>query len=116
MDPLGLWPFALPGRSNALENGSSWVNYYLPGLSVNQQKQIVKEVVNELKWKDVRTGANEFGLGFQPPHADKLKDLTASQKKLINDFFDRTDVPGNIKDRINDLLYPDESKPKFCPR
>ncbi|NDY43315.1 RHS repeat-associated core domain-containing protein [Dissulfurirhabdus thermomarina] len=114
-DPYGLWPFGLPGKSDALKNGSSWVDYYLPGMDKTQQQKIVNEVVDELGWKDVKNGLNKFGKDFQPPTPDQLKDLTSDQKKIIDDFFNRIDVPGDIKNRIHDLLYPEINDQGTCP-
>jgi RHS repeat-associated protein len=117
IDPWGLWPLGLPGKRDALKNGSFWVDYYLPGLNKSQQQKIVNEVVDELGWKDVKDGLIEFGSNFLPPIPDKVKDLTADQKKIIENFFNRTDdIPVDIKNRICDLLNSVNNESETCPK
>ena len=59
IDPLGLWPWGLPGKGDAIKNGPSWVDYYLPGLSDSQKTDLVNQVVDEIGWGDVTSGSGK---------------------------------------------------------
>ncbi len=85
-------------------------------MSDEEKQAVVEEVVDELGWKDVKEVIDEFGPDFEPPEPDKLKDFTPDQKKIIEDFLDRTDIDDSIEDRIRDLLNPPEKdEGGFCP-
>jgi len=117
IDPYGLWPFGLPGKGDAIQNGPSWVNYYLPSLTEAQKENLVNEVVDEIGWGDITSGTSTFGTNFQPPKPEELHELKPGQKEFIQNFIDRIDVDEAIKKRIGDLLNPSrENKDKQqCP-
>jgi len=108
-DPLGLWPFGLPGKGSALKNGPSWVDYYLPGLSDPQKTNLVEKAVDGLRWSDIFKGKKVFGSDFKPPKPEDVQNLTPDQKGFIEDFVNRINPDKEVKDRIKDLLNTPET-------
>jgi RHS repeat-associated protein len=86
IDPYGLWPFGLPGKGDALKNGPSWVDSYVPGLTHEQRDQLTKDGIDTLGWGDL-AGAKKVFPGYdQMELPDNLGQLSDAQRKFICNF------------------------------
>jgi RHS repeat-associated protein len=85
IDPSGLWPTLMPGRSNADAQGPGILQKLVPDLTPDEAKQLSQDSLDEFGWNDVANVPD----ASTTPRPNSLSDLHDNQLEYIEKFLDR---------------------------
>ena len=96
-DPLGLWPFAMPGQGNARAQLPAVLQRLVPALTSTEANQISNDSISQLTWSDVDAIKSVTPNVMSTPTPTSMNDLSSAQQSLLKEFLGtlpRSDKPG----------------------
>ena len=100
-DPFGLWPFGLPGKSQAQAQGPGQLQKLVPDLTSQEAKQVSNDAIDKLGWSDVSTIKSVTPDIMHTPPPDNLKDLNSGQVEFLKKFLD--ELPARDEDAVKKI-------------
>jgi RHS repeat-associated protein len=98
-DPLGLWPFGMPGKGDAQQQLPGVLQSLVPSLTPSEASQLSKDVIDKAGWGDVADVNAVTPDILHTPQPSKMDDLSAAQQALLKNFLDK--LPSRDKDAAN---------------
>jgi RHS repeat-associated protein len=106
IDPLGLWPFGMPGKANAQQQLPGVLHQLAPSLTSDETSRISEDIINKLSWGDVMAIKSVTPDIKNATIPDSLSELTPGQLALLKKFLAK--LPDRDKAAIAKIL-------KECP-
>jgi RHS repeat-associated protein len=88
-DPFGLWPFGLPGKSDAQKQLPGIIQQLVPALTSAEAAQISKDSIDEVGWSDISAVKEVTPDILHTPQPSKMGDLSPAQQNLVRKFLPR---------------------------
>ena len=106
IDPLGLWPFGMPGKADAQKQLPGLLHQLVPSLTADETSQTSQDIIAKLGWGDIMAVKSVTPNIKNATIPDSLNDLTPDQLALLRKFLAK--LPDRDKAAVAKIL-------KECP-
>lgn len=102
VDPFGLWPLGMPGKSNAQAQLPGILHQLAPTLTSEETNQISQDIISKLGWGDVMAITSVTPNIQNATMPDSLSELTPAQMAVLKKFLAK--LPDRDKAAVAKIL------------